>query len=509
MRLRTRGWLAVALLCLSGAPAAGQAAVYTLTDREARLEIAAEGAAVVRWQACRTACGGGGPAHTFAGSTPALQLVAPGYPALTQRLRRLRYEPIPGAAAGPRALVLESAPLASGVRLRQRFELRDDGRRLVWSLSRHGPAGRPTAEAPALALRLQTGESLARSPSAGFTGWFESVRVVSLDEERVVHRAAGDRWTPPPGQWNGIRNRLWGLMARVPESGGSWSATTRAVSDGGRRLTLSLPAGDAGLTLFAGPIEPEVLAAQPGDLQAVWINGLWDWLRTLARGLYWLLEVLVDWAGNYGVAIVLLALCVKLLMLPLTLLAARWQRQVNMVQAAMRPALDRIKRDMKGERQAEAVIALHREHGVTPWYPVKSLFGVLIQLPVFIGVFDMLLYHPGLEGAAFLWVEDLARPDHALTLGFSLPFFGGYLNLLPFVMTGINLAAASLSGMAGMDAAAHRRKQWNLAAMALLFLLLFYTFPAGMVLYWTSTNLVHLLGELGGRLLSRPGGAPA
>jgi len=70
-----------------------------------------------------------------------------------------------------------------------------------------------------------------------------------------------------------------------------------------------------------------------------------------------------------------------------------------------------------------APVALYREQGVHPLYTLKSLFGFLIQIPVFIAVFDMLAEDFDLYRVSFLWIQDLSRPDALLRLPVCLPFF--------------------------------------------------------------------------------------
>jgi membrane protein insertase Oxa1/YidC/SpoIIIJ len=130
---------------------------------------------------------------------------------------------------------------------------------------------------------------------------------------------------------------------------------------------------------------------------------------------------------------------------------------------------------------------------VHPLYTLKSLLGFLIQVPVFIAVFDMLAEDFDLHRVSFLWMRDLSRPDELLHLPVCLPFFGCYLNLLPFLMSGASLAALLRYRSPVLTPALARRQRRNLTGVTLLFFLLFYTFPAGMVLYWTSTNSVQLL----------------
>ena len=138
-----------------------------------------------------------------------------------------------------------------------------------------------------------------------------------------------------------------------------------------------------------------------------------------------------------------------------------------------------------------------------PFYALRSLAGFLIQLPVFIAVFDMLAEDFDLHGVRFLWIRDLARPDELWRLPACLPFFGCHLNLLPVLMSSISIAAVLRVRSAHLTPALIRRQRRNLTAMALGFFLLFYTFPASMVLYWTSTNSVQLVTQEWGRLRRR------
>ena len=196
---------------------------------------------------------------------------------------------------------------------------------------------------------------------------------------------------------------------------------------------------------------------------------------------------------------------VKVLLLPLTVVAERWQEQVNAIQARLQPGLDTIKAAHRGEERAQRTMALYREEGVHPLYTLRSLPGVLIQLPVFVAVFDMLAEDFDLSRVGFLWIQDLSRPDELLRLPVCLPFFGCYLNLLPFLMSGVSLAALFRFRSSVLTPSLVRRQRRNLTGMTLLFFLLFYTFPAGMVLYWTSTNAFQLVSQEVKRRLGRAG----
>jgi YidC/Oxa1 family membrane protein insertase len=272
-------------------------------------------------------------------------------------------------------------------------------------------------------------------------------------------------------------------------------------------MTLSPPEGAHPLTcryvLYSGPIQTRTLAAADPRLDGLLFSGLWSWLRPLSFALLRLLRALTELVGHPGPAIVLLAVSVKILLVPLTTVAGRLQQQVNAAQARLEPGLAAIRATSRGEERTRRTVALYREQGVHPLYALKSLGGFLIQIPVFVAVFDMLAGDFDLQRVSFLWIPDLARPDAVLALPFCVPFFGCELNALPFLMSGISLATVLRHRAPGLTATLARRQRRNLTGVTALFFLLFYTFPAAMVLYWTSTNAVQFLSQEAAHLWRR------
>jgi YidC/Oxa1 family membrane protein insertase len=271
-------------------------------------------------------------------------------------------------------------------------------------------------------------------------------------------------------------------------------------------VAFARPGGAAGpmaLRFYAGPVERSALAAADPRLRGLLYAAIWEPLRWLAFGLQYLLEAWQAVVGSWALAIILLSATVKLLMAPLTWVAGRLQDQVNRTQSLLAPELAAIRRDFRGEEAHRRTLAVYARHGVSPWYTLKSLLGFLIQIPVFIAAFDMLGEQFGLAGARFLWAPDLSLPDRALAFAAPAPFFGGHLNLLPLVMTTLTLLASRLQEDPGLTPDLRAGQRRRLYAMAALFFVLLYTFPAGMVLYWTTNNALHLAGVVAGRLRRR------
>jgi YidC/Oxa1 family membrane protein insertase len=217
--------------------------------------------------------------------------------------------------------------------------------------------------------------------------------------------------------------------------------------------------------------------------------GMWGWMRTLCTWLLELLRLLADATGNWGVAIILLALLVRLVLYPFARRALREQKRFNQTQQTLKPLLADIKARYRGGEQAEHIEELYRAHGVSPAAGMKPLLLVLLQLPILFALFQILLHAPDLKNAPFLWIDDLSRPDRLAPLGTSLPWFGSSLNILPFALAASTMLGALFIPGEG-DRGVLRKALWASAAMALVFFVLFYSFPAGLVLYWTATNLL-------------------
>ena len=312
--------------------------------------------------------------------------------------------------------------------------------------------------------------------------------------------AKGTERLSVPGDWTGLRGRFWTVLLQSADAVQVSAAETAA-----NQPTLSVRRDGAGggsldLQIYAGPVRVSELTQVAPELRGMLYASLWDWLRALAFGMHWLLGQIQQLVGNWGLAIMLLSLSVKLLMWPLTFVAERWQADVNRTQSLLQPQLNAIRREFKGEEAHRRTLEVYAQNGVSQFYTLKSLAGFLIQIPVFIAAFDMLGENFGLAGAGFLWVQDLSLPDRVMALPGVLPFFGGHLNFLPVLMTVFTIAAARLQEEASLSPELLAGQRLRLYAMAALFFVLLYTFPAGMVLYWTTNNLLHLCKILLGKL---------
>ena len=299
------------------------------------------------------------------------------------------------------------------------------------------------------------------------------------------------------GSWLGVINRF--TVAALQVEGDNWSLQPGIANDGAASFPVAAhmpPTIDAAASLtlqfryLQGPRQQHILQAADQRLEALLLPGMWAPFRTLCFWIWDLLGFFQVLTGNWGLATILLALVVRLFTIPITRKSLDAQARAADQHARLAPMIKQLKERYSGVEQSEKLIALYEEQHYDHLLPFKGMLGLFIQIPIFIAVFNVLGEIAELRGASFLWIDDLALSDRLFALGFSLPWFGGYFNLLPFIMA---LVTVLSSWMASRNSQA---TTMGLFGMAALFFVLFYSFPAAMVLYWTCSNLFQLLQQL-------------
>ena len=246
-------------------------------------------------------------------------------------------------------------------------------------------------------------------------------------------------------------------------------------------------------TLYVGPKKLSLLGRFGPKSAEIMQFGFFKWLCVLLVPTLNFFHALLP---NYGVAIILLTLLVRIIFWPLTHKSTESMKRMQAIQ----PRLKEIQAQFKSEPQKlqQETWALYREHKVNP---MSSCLPMLIQIPVFIALFTVLRSAVELRFAPFLWIADLSEPEN-LFPGL-LPLVPA-LNILPFFMAGTMLLQSKLTPAMG-DPAQQKMMMWMMPAMMLF---MFYSMPSALVLYWTVSQvlaIVQLLWQKR-RQASAPGG---
>ncbi len=243
-------------------------------------------------------------------------------------------------------------------------------------------------------------------------------------------------------------------------------------------------------------VQKNMLKNVDAQLAAVTYSQLWWPLAFLAKLVESTLVSIQAFAAlSWGMALFIFAILIKILMLPLSLLTTRIQDKTIRVQSELAPKIAKIKQHYKGEEAHNRIMAAHKELGVTPFYSLKPSLGFFIQVPVFIAIFNALGEMPQFLGQEFLWINDLAYPDAIFSLGVTVPWLGNTFNLTPVLMAVVAILAALTYKLEHVDHVTLKAKRKQLVYMGIVFLVLFFPFPAAMAFYWFLANVLQLIEQ--------------
>lgn len=182
---------------------------------------------------------------------------------------------------------------------------------------------------------------------------------------------------------------------------------------------------------------------------------------------------------NYGIAIILLTVLVRLILWPLTVKSTQSMKKMQELQPLVNQLREKFKD--KPQKMNQELMALYKEHKVNP---MAGCLPMLLQLPVFIALFTVLQSAVELRFAPFLWIKDLSQPE-GLFAGM-LPF-GIALNILPLVMTALTVWQQKITPSTGDP-----QQQKMMMMMPVVFLFLFYNMASALVLYWTVSQALSI-----------------
>ncbi|HKR54200.1 MAG TPA: membrane protein insertase YidC [Chthoniobacterales bacterium] len=201
--------------------------------------------------------------------------------------------------------------------------------------------------------------------------------------------------------------------------------------------------------------------------------------KIICQALLNILNSLHSVLGNYAAAILALTTIVKLSLWPLQNKATASMRRMS----ALSPKIQELREKYKDDptRMNQEVMKLYKEYGINP---VGGCLPMLIQIPIFFGLFTMLRQAVELRGASFLWIKDLSQPD---TVG-HLPILGWPINVLPLIMAATSFWMTHLTPKSGDPT-----QQRMMMFMPIIFIVFCYNFAAALALYYTAQNLFSIL----------------
>lgn len=317
-----------------------------------------------------------------------------------------------------------------------------------------------------------------------FTGGAYYTDVSKFKKIKFADMAKDDLAVTSKDGWIGIIEHYF-ASAWIPQTGVSRELTTKKLAEDIFAVRAVMPAINiaAGTNaainarLFAGPqTHADLVAAAPGLEFAV----DYGWLTVVAKPLFWVLSKLHGLVNNWGIAIILLTVLIKAAFFPLS--AASYKSMAQMRELA--PRLQSMKEKFGDDKQKmqQAMMEMYRTEKINP---MGGCLPILIQIPVFIALYWVLLGSVELRHAPFFgWIQDLSAPD---TLFGTLPWLNMPIGLLPILMGATMIIQTHLNPAPTDPIQAKVMK-----IMPVVFSIFFFFFPAGLVLYWLVNNILSI-----------------
>jgi len=311
----------------------------------------------------------------------------------------------------------------------------------------------------------------------GFIGLMGSASLV--DDKVLKETPDGEAERKGDVKWSSIQDKYF-LSVLMPQK----ASAALAKKEGDKLVSAGVrfPASAAGSTmamqLYAGPKEYDTLKGLNAGLEDTidfgwFVFGSWGLVKAVAKPIFYVLRFLYEFTHNYGVTIILLTMLIKLMFVPLQYKSYKSMKQMQVIQPKVLAIQNKFKDDR--ERLNKELIKLYKDHRVNP---VGGCLPMVLQMPVFVALFNILYMTIDLRQAPFmLWIKDLSVQD---------PYY-----VLPIIM-GATMVIQQKITPTTMDPT---------QAKIMLFLpvfmtFLFVNFPAGLVLYWLTNNTLTITQQV-------------
>jgi len=290
-----------------------------------------------------------------------------------------------------------------------------------------------------------------------------------------------------PIDWTGYGNQYF-LTTIIPASPSSPSTITFSKKNAEGPILSTLQAGGLisgnGETvietgLYLGPKDITYLEAAGHNLTNS-IN--FGWFDPIAKPLLYALRFLDTYLHNYGVAIIIITIVIKILFWPLAYKSAKSMKTLQKIQ----PKLAKLKEKYGDDRERlnKELMQLYKTYKVNP---LGGCLPMLLQIPVFFALYKVLLQSIELRHAPFmLWINDLSAPDRLMIPGIEIPYLVGIPVLT--ILMGISMYFQQKMAPTSLDPTQAKIMQF----LPVVFTFMFITFPSGLVLYWLVNNVLSI-----------------
>lgn len=343
-------------------------------------------------------------------------------------------------------------------------------------LSLSNPGGAPTSNRLSMTVAVDRLSAEGDSYNPTQPAFYDTSGLELFSSEKKLAEGVADE---KPVQWGAVMSNYF-LVGVIPQADNLRGKAK--FEDGVFRVAvdkegIEIPAGgraDLDVSYYLGPKDPKFLAQAPRNLSASIDYG---WFDFIAKPLVKLLHFFYDYVGNYGVAIILLTILIKAIFWPLSHKSYKSMEQMKKLQ----PLLTQLREKHKDDRQKmnEEMMQLYKTYKVNP---AGGCLPMIVQIPVFFGLYQALLHSIELRHAAFIphlpftnmiWLADLSAKD---------PYY-----ITPLIMGGTMFLQQKMTPAPGDPTQAK-----VMLFMPVIFTFMFLNFPSGLVVYWLVNNVISI-----------------
>lgn len=222
-------------------------------------------------------------------------------------------------------------------------------------------------------------------------------------------------------------------------------------------------------------------------------NGWLGWLETILK---WIMEVINKVVHNWGVSIIIMTILIKLAMFPMT----KNQSMSTLKMQEIQPKVQAVQNKYKDnpQKMQQEMAKVYQEVG---YNPMSGCLPMVVQFLILWSMYNLFNNYFEFRGSSFIphWIEDLSSGDSIYVFKFTIPFFGNHLRILPLIYLASQLLFGKITNMGGAAGAAgpsQAQMKMMMYGMPILFFVLFYNAPSGLLLYWTVSNIFQMIQQI-------------
>ncbi len=301
-----------------------------------------------------------------------------------------------------------------------------------------------------------------------------------------------------PVDWMAFRNRYFCMILKPSFKTEGFSI----IPNNEKKLTMEMNGGYAELApnekvsfeamIFAGPQDLTLLKNYGFGFEKLIVFSNFSLLDGIAKIIYWTTKFIHKIIPSWGFCIILISFLVYGATYPLTMRNLDMMRKMQKIQPELVLLKDKHKNNP--QKQQKETVELYRKYNVNP---LGGCLFFLLQMPVFIGLYQVLWRAYFFKGSSFLWIKDLAEPDRLFLFPVHLPVFGNEFNILPFFMAGVMFLQQKISSknMVVVDPAQQMQQKMMLIFLPIMMFVFFYKLSSGLVLYFSLFYILSTISQ--------------